>query len=421
MMNFMMTSLVSMLRVSNILYPDTIKQGVIMIIKTSKNSIYSLVMIFVVLTFFIIPSTYRSITEILFAISVLSVIGFRVLTKNKNIINMNIKLNILVWLLILLGVLGCIVLLTEYPVINIVRNFLYLVIAICLLTESQNAPIERKRETWIFGIMFLSVFSQLIYTIYSGQPFQLISAGGENYTGVTLYLLFACSAARKEWLGILLVLSSVLVVESRGFLLMIAIFGVVHIFKAAIWKIMMILRMNRVYKIFLLMFIVIVLFSYMWIEFVAVDVTIDNENGINDVSNKMRFISNVYAVEMILENKELLLLGYDNELTSKLGIEGSDYYYHQFVDGVRLVQTHNGILNMIVKNGALFSIIYLLLLGKILDNYLCKDNLQYILPYLANCLIMHSLLGGSYLLFWIFSLELASQRTESNATILQVN
>lgn len=62
------------------------------------------------------------------------------------------------------------------------------------------------------------------------------------------------------------------------------------------------------------MFIITVSISYIWVYKVAIDGVKEYQQGLNDTSNKMRFVANIYAIDLIKNNKEeLIFYGYDND------------------------------------------------------------------------------------------------------------
>lgn len=62
------------------------------------------------------------------------------------------------------------------------------------------------------------------------------------------------------------------------------------------------------------MFIITVSISYIWVYKVAIDGVKEYQQGLNDTSNKMRFVANIYAIDLLKNNKEkLIFYGYDND------------------------------------------------------------------------------------------------------------
>ncbi len=55
------------------------------------------------------------------------------------------------------------------------------------------------------------------------------------------------------------------------------------------------------------MFIITVSISYIWVYKVAIDGVKEYQQGLNDTSNKMRFVANIYAIDLIKDNKEELI------------------------------------------------------------------------------------------------------------------
>ncbi|MCS4520484.1 hypothetical protein JTT02_16640 [Clostridium botulinum] len=72
--------------------------------------------------------------------------------------------------------------------------------------------------------------------------------------------------------------------------------------------------MNKVYKLFALMLIIIISISYIWVSRVTIYGVKEYQQSLNDTSNKMRFVANIYAIDLIKNNKkELMFYGYDND------------------------------------------------------------------------------------------------------------
>ncbi|MCC5425073.1 O-antigen ligase domain-containing protein, partial [Clostridium botulinum] len=165
------------------------------------------------------------------------------------------------------------------------------------------------------------------------------------------------------------------------------------------------------YKLFILMFIITVSISYIWVYKVAIDGVKEYQQGLNDTSNKMRFVANIYAIDLIKNNKEeLIFYGYDNDFKDIFSIYDYEIDLHRRFMGVRLVQPHNSILNINIRSGIIFSLLYFYILSRIIDKLYTKDNLEYILPYLFSTLFLHELLNRKFLVFWLILLCLPSNK-----------
>ncbi|MCS4465278.1 hypothetical protein JTT01_20070 [Clostridium botulinum] len=139
------------------------------------------------------------------------------------------------------------------------------------------------------------------------------------------------------------------------------------------------------------MFIITVSISYIWVYKVAIDGVKEYQQGLNDTSNKMRFVANIYAIDLLKNNKEkLIFYGYDNDFKDIFGIYDYEIDLHRRFMGVRLVQPHNSILNINIRSGIIFSLLYFYILSTIIDKLYTKDNLEYILPYLFSTLFYMS-------------------------------
>lgn len=174
------------------------------------------------------------------------------------------------------------------------------------------------------------------------------------------------------------------------------------------------LRPVAVFGLFVLMFLAIAAFSFWWSNSVVGAGTTSYQVGMNDSSNAVRFNSDWYAIQHLFENPFLLLFGYDNDIISAMHIiQSSELNGTEtaltgtFYNGFRIVQPHHVILNMLLKEGVLFTIGYYSVLACIFSRFFNRHNAAYWVPYLFGCMFMHSLLVSYYLVFLLVVLSRA--------------
>lgn len=106
-----------------------------------------------------------------------------------------------------------------------------------------------------------------------------------------------------------------------------------------------------------------------------------------DSSNYMRMVGNVFAIRTIISDPSYILWGLDGRIFEVLGIESENLFLHTRYLGMRLVAPENDILNMIMRSGLLYTVIYWFILTNILRRFYRKDNI----PLLISCTCIYSL------------------------------
>ena len=263
------------------------------------------------------------------------------------------------------------------------------------------------------------------YGVYGAS--YVSGAYDKNYFGIIVFLYFTWCWATNRKFGVLVSLFVAATIGSRNFIIMIALFFLLDL-------ISLFLRFHSgsisdpksgrlspicVFAIFLSMFILITAFSFWWSDNMVGVGTTSYKGSMNDSSNAIRFNSDKYAIEHLLSNPSLFLFGYDNDIINAMGIieaaslNGTETALDgTFFNGFRIVQPHNVILNLLLKEGVLFTAAYFGLLSFIFATYFRSDNSAYWVPYLFGCMFMHSLLCNYYLIFLLTVLA-RSQSSES--------
>ena len=80
--------------------------------------------------------------------------------------------------------------------------------------------------------------------------------------------------------------------------------------------------------------------------------------------------SNVYCFELMARTSDFLFYGYDSDVFDELGISSTDYSStaNYLISGrYRLVQPHEEVLNLVLKEGLLFAIFYYFVVAHLLS------------------------------------------------------
>lgn len=244
----------------------------------------------------------------------------------------------------------------------------------------------------------------------------------KNYFAIILFLYFCWCWSTGRKFGVATAVASAFLLGSRNYLTMLALFavltgvGMLHSRRAVekgagrdVWE--EVLSPGAIFAIFAVMFIGIAAFSLWWSEFMVGVNTVSYADGLNDSSNAIRFNSNVFALNRIVENPQLLFYGYDDNIIDAMGIiqasslDGTETALDgTFFNGYRIVQPHNIIFNMLLKEGALYTIGYFACLSFLFSKYFKIGNAAYWVPFLFGCMFMHSLMSTYYLVFFLLVL-----------------
>ncbi|NFA21854.1 O-antigen ligase domain-containing protein, partial [Clostridium botulinum] len=310
-----------------------------------KNLDFNMLVLYVLLTFFVIPRDLQQ------EFSVVFIIGFfliNIIYVSINDIEIKIK-KIDILLYSLSGVICiAILIISPYTTVFTISTFVFLIIAHMSISKKHYIS-KQYLNRIIYISCLISIIIQLIlgrYNTINGK-ISLSIIGDKNFSGVVIILFFMNCSKNKFFLGEILSVFFILILDSRASLLTLVLFLVVKLFKNTIYVLLQKFRLNKIYKLFILMFIITVSISYIWVYKIAIDGVKEYQQGLNDTSNKMRFVANIYAMDLIKNNNEkLAFYGYDNDFKNIFSIYDYEIDLHRRFMGVRLVQPHNSILNI---------------------------------------------------------------------------
>lgn len=371
-----------------------------------KKINFYIVTIYSIVSVFILPMVNMNIKRKVFLCVFLFVNLFYILINYKKILDVKLSRKELVsWTLLMISYLFYIIS-TQYSIGYTTTILLFLIIVRLSFPNGISELVRnRKLNIIVYTIMCISIIIQLILPKYgTNGKVTLFFVKDKNYTGVIMFLAFIYFNKNKLIFGQILCIILTLFLDSRAYSLMIIIFYISKIFKKNITYIGGKLSLNSSYKVLILSLIFIIVFSNIWLNYVASSGVKNYQEGLNDISNKMRVVSNINVLDRIkndIENYYLIAYGYDYDIKNVLGISSYNTSSHAIRNGVRLVQPHNSILNIVIKSGIIFSIIYFYILSKLMDKIYTRENIEYILPYLANTIFLHGLLDTEYFLLFI--------------------
>ncbi|MED4976440.1 hypothetical protein ABEV04_11600 [Heyndrickxia faecalis] len=373
-----------------------------------------IIFIYLLIIFFILPVQYNPIVDSLFFM--ISAISFIITFLLKIQTKQEIKLKIVdIILYFFIGIIYIFVLLfSPYPKSNITVNFIYMIFIIYYFYRNNLITpngLSQRFYKFAYLFMFASLLIQFYLSLRQTKTLYFVIGWDKNYTGVILFFFFSFCYKRKFIIGLAFAVFISIFLGSRGYILMLLLFFIIIIFKKSFYRLVEKVPFKRMWRVLLLLLMTITLFSFFWVNVISSKNVVDYQQGLNDTSNKMRFVANIKAIDLLSTDRYLSLFGYDNDLKKVLGIDSSNLGEHSRYYGVRLVQPHNSILNTVVKTGILFSVLYFLIISRTIDKYYLKENLQYIFPYIACSMIMHSLLNTSFLLFFLLILHTPTNKS----------
>nr|WP_288886125.1 O-antigen ligase family protein [uncultured Blautia sp.] len=373
--------------------------------RISKENMMLIGTLFFCVYMFLLDNSYWRATPILI-LTVMLVYG-------AHGAKLSVDSNFLILLLVVvtMSVIGGIV--TSHSPKLAIEYYVYLVFIRIL---GQN-DVKKHYKSLIINALYYITLVLVLYNMIKNvvnfndtNTFETIGTTPE--TGVFIFLFFLLSIKCKKVSGLIVTIIYVLIwrnAHSRGLMLMLSLFVVISILSKRIEQFMKKVRIssNKIFMIIIMMTIGIIVFSYAWESLAAKGFL----GRLDDMSNRVRFVANIKTVDTIKENSfELLLSGYGHDLFAELGIESEDYLSHPTYHGVRIVQSHNTVLNIIIRLGIIPGFIYLYLVSKYLEKHMVRENYAFIIPYMVNSLILHEMFIMKWLVLWCLILEMPFEK-----------
>ena len=158
--------------------------------------------------------------------------------------------------------------------------------------------------------------------------------------------------------------------------------------------------------------------SYFWTESVVGEGTTAYKATLNDDSNAIRTLSNVYAVNLIIHDPGFLVYGYDSDVFEQLKISPDDPSpeANTLIEGLwRLVVPHEEVISSLLKEGALVTFSYYLLISIILARLASSKEDYFILAaYFVGSMLLSSMFKDEYLLLLCVVLFVSCGKARGN-------
>lgn len=307
------------------------------------------------------------------------------------------------------GVYCVAVCISSYPIQDITLNLAFL--AGCFVLFGDNSvSFGPKCTKSFFIISTIGIVLAIITNTDSMYP-ALLSYPDRNYTAVASLLYFFVAVSRFSIVGLALSVSYAALTTSRAFMCSALIFLVIRFiprFRSGLANRFSNITAKSFAAIITIMLIGIICVSQFWVSSVMTSSPAnDYHSSLNDTSNAIRFSSDVYALNTILRDPLIVVRGYDSEIREQLGATtgtNKDTMYN----GFRVVQPHHSVLNMILRDGVLFTLFYFALLAVLFSRVLNGDNMDRWVPYFGIAMVMHSLFNTYFLLLFLFVVAISN-------------
>lgn len=245
----------------------------------------------------------------------------------------------------------------------------------------------------------------------------LYGALDKNWTAVFVFLYVAYSTKYRRKVGLALGLLYPLAYFGRQYLLMLAFLLVaISILRVGggrfELKITATLRKPlAIFVLFIASGIIIAILSHVWVTYIIPRGIVAYKAGLNDGSNAIRMSSIDYVLDVISGDPSFIYRGYDQEIFSVLGINTDDFAATYYVGGLyRLVQPHNEVINMLVKEGLIFTLLYYGAVSNILAKYAeTLFDVAITISFMLGCLFLHEMFTCQTLLLLVFVLASAGR------------
>ena len=307
------------------------------------------------------------------------------------------------------------------------------VAGIYLLVGVLDEKPPKCAESLFYGVSTVGL--ALLLAIWAAQPTFYAHMGGvdksgdlapllygaldKNWTALFVFLYFAYSIKGGKRLGVCLGLAYPLAYLGRQYLMMLA-FLLIAVFLLRVRGGRLEHGIGSVLKhpfALLALFVVggvgIAVLSYVWVNYVIPTGLVAYKTGLNDGSNAMRMSSINYVLSRIANDVAFLYRGFDQSIFDVLGINTEEMGYGDtyYVMGLyRLVQPHNEVINMLAKEGLLFSLLYYGAVSNVLSRLIeSKLDVAVLISFMLGCLFLHQMFTCQTLMLLVFVLASAEK------------
>ena len=321
------------------------------------------------------------------------------------------------------------VLLGDYGGMYLFKSLAALIIALAIVLNL-HSDIRNKASRLFLWVGLITIVVLSFLHFYSLDFFALRSDFGSNVenapllpggfdknrTALFVFLFFALSWYRKFYLGIATGLLYPFVYAGRQYLLLMTVFIAIEVFRNLLrggsifsnWFDR--ITWGRKATLFSLLFLLVGSLAYLgsqfWVKVFVSGGVGGYKQSLNDGSNAMRAYANLYAGQMIGADKYFIFSGLDSSVFEVLGISQSDggVLSNTMVQGFRLVQPHNEIINFLLKEGLFTTVSFFICLSIILAVCVDGRNFAIFLSYSAGSIVLHEMFQGEFLILVVFVL-----------------
>ena len=275
--------------------------------------------IFLLILFFFFSSIERIEDFLLIGIIIFLLTAYGASEKLiiPKVVSRTLIIMILCWGISLFG--------AKYNQIYSILRFAFLILLFLIIANDKDDLLKNQRTgSWFYYVLLLLV----IYNIYRSYSRDVTfdSIGDRNYTGVLIFFLFLYSNKTKHLCGVIIPLVYALFfTQGRTYRVVVVLFYLIILFQKLIYVLKKRLKMSEFRisfrTLFLIGFIGTAIFSFFWVFYVSAGGVGEYHSGINDTSNRLRFVANINGFDMLQDPKNTLIWGYGNYLKEHLGID----------------------------------------------------------------------------------------------------
>lgn len=245
-------------------------------------------------------------------------------------------------------------------------------------------------EDILYGLLFIfCILSLYRYYLSGGRDSSFIY--GQQYVSFSVIIMFLFLFGIKlnhRLMSTILAVVTCIVLPSRTFQFFILLYIICRLFSDKIEKILQKRAFNSSLKIITWLFVGTMILAYIWVFVLGKYIQIYDGHGesllnnMYDASNFGRFGTYIYALAAIFQEKPFF---------KGIG-ELVDYETLVDMDGVFRFSPHNSYLQLLIFYSIVFGILVIVITSKIIDKYMYKENIPFIIPYLFITCILHDLL-----------------------------
>lgn len=271
-----------------------------------------------------------------------------------------------------------------------------------------NNNYNKKFEWFLYLCMFASIFYQFYQRITENPAvvnniYEIYYSLGrdKNVLGIIVFCFFCICFKKKMKLGVVLSIVFAAILGSRMLVLDLIIFIMAYIFRKKLYFLWNKFFDKKYWLAFLASVIVIVIFSGIFVAYCNIHGLGKYQEAWSDASNYMRMTSNLYALKKTVNDSYFILAGSDEHILAFLGVTEKVRFL-----GERVVQPHNDIINLYVRKGLVYSILYWGLIGKLFQTIVNEDNIYIFLAFFFSSMFIRPIFVGPQLLLVIYVLVL---------------